>query len=538
MKKMLVLLLVVMSVGVAYAEDRYFIWSGYNSSSWWDASNWLVNGATASAEPNTTEDYYAFAKIGQDLYISPLVITANPDPNYQTRLIDIYFGGGADEDPMIVTINDCNIWCQGSFRQNWGDGTQSSIINMTGGYIETLNGAFMLNCDGRSYYCKAVFNMSGGHLKVNSNWFNTFQEETKPGITDVNVSGTAQIDTRGLFIGERGQSTMTVSGNAVINCDELFIKGYNASYNGLVAPELIVNSSLPITTPCITVNNTLSLHQDAGGDLAKSTGAGTLTINSGCVKDLDAFRFGNVGEATLNMTGGKLDITGDIQCGINNSNGNSGYAVTAYLSGGQLWANNIVDYGNATINIYLSGNAAIYLSNPGSSFENDFINGGLISASESGQKIWVIDQLQGIKIIAASEDGVPYATDLYPASSTTDVRPDVVLSWTAGVGVTSHDVYFGTDATAVADANTESPEFQGTQSATTFDPLGSGQEGWLTNGQQYYWRVDEGSYKGDVVTFTVVTCDDASTGDLNGDCKTDFSDFAIMTEYWLEYSWQ
>jgi hypothetical protein len=48
-----------------------------------------------------------------------------------------------------------------------------------------------------------------------------------------------------------------------------------------------------------------------------------------------------------------------------------------------------------------------------------------------------------------------------PADSATDVAVDADLSWSAGSGATSRDVYFGT---------TSPGSFQGNQTATTFDP--------------------------------------------------------------------
>ena len=62
------------------------------------------------------------------------------------------------------------------------------------------------------------------------------------------------------------------------------------------------------------------------------------------------------------------------------------------------------------------------------------------------------------------------------------------LSWTAGNGATSHDVYFGTDSTP------DATEFRGNQAGTTFDP------GTLTYSTTYYWQVDE------------VNTDDLATG--------------------------
>ncbi len=68
------------------------------------------------------------------------------------------------------------------------------------------------------------------------------------------------------------------------------------------------------------------------------------------------------------------------------------------------------------------------------------------------------------------------ATNPNPADGATDVSTMADLSWTAGVGAPSHDVYFGT---------VSSPPFVRNQSGTTFDP------GTMTRRATYYWRIDE-----------------------------------------------
>ncbi|MHC4395701.1 MAG: DNRLRE domain-containing protein [Planctomycetota bacterium] len=88
------------------------------------------------------------------------------------------------------------------------------------------------------------------------------------------------------------------------------------------------------------------------------------------------------------------------------------------------------------------------------------------------------------------------ATNPGPANSATGVSITADLSWTAGSGSTSRDVYFGTDSTP------DSGELQGNQTATTFDP------GTMTNNTTYYWRIDEvnagGTTLGTVWSFTTI----------------------------------
>jgi len=89
------------------------------------------------------------------------------------------------------------------------------------------------------------------------------------------------------------------------------------------------------------------------------------------------------------------------------------------------------------------------------------------------------------------------ATSPNPAHLATSVSIDANLSWTAGSGATSHDVYFGTNPTPGAG------EFKGNQAGTTYNPPGS-----LGYNTTYYWRIDEknagGTTTGDVWSFTTV----------------------------------
>jgi hypothetical protein len=74
-----------------------------------------------------------------------------------------------------------------------------------------------------------------------------------------------------------------------------------------------------------------------------------------------------------------------------------------------------------------------------------------------------------------------------PADGAVDVKPSVVLGWNAGAVAASHEVYFGTDADAVANATTASPEYKGPKALgeESIDP------GKLTLNTTYYWRIDE-----------------------------------------------
>jgi hypothetical protein len=101
-----------------------------------------------------------------------------------------------------------------------------------------------------------------------------------------------------------------------------------------------------------------------------------------------------------------------------------------------------------------------------------------------------------------------------PGNGAVDVRRDVALRWQPGVSAVSHEVYFGTSATAVTNATKASAEYKGSKPRGTeeYDP------GILQLNQTYYWKVDEvntsnpdSPWKGNIWSFTVgnfLTIDD------------------------------
>jgi hypothetical protein len=80
-----------------------------------------------------------------------------------------------------------------------------------------------------------------------------------------------------------------------------------------------------------------------------------------------------------------------------------------------------------------------------------------------------------------------------PCDGAVFVDPDADLTWIAGYGAATHDVYLGTNQAAVLDATVASPEFQANLAATSYDP------GTLAKSATYYWRVDEVSADGAAV---------------------------------------
>jgi hypothetical protein len=74
-----------------------------------------------------------------------------------------------------------------------------------------------------------------------------------------------------------------------------------------------------------------------------------------------------------------------------------------------------------------------------------------------------------------------------PANGAVGVEPTQILSWDAGTVAASHEVYFGADADAAANATKSSPEYKGPKALgeESYDP------GRLALATTYYWRIDE-----------------------------------------------
>lgn len=110
------------------------------------------------------------------------------------------------------------------------------------------------------------------------------------------------------------------------------------------------------------------------------------------------------------------------------------------------------------------------------------------------------DNNNGVHLYGITNEVVPsgMAIKPVPADKATDVYRQAVLSWGAGDGAVTHDVYLGFSAADVDAATSSDPRgvlVSAGQEETTFDP------GRLELGKTYFWRVDEvGGAPGFVVT--------------------------------------
>ena len=145
---------------------------------------------------------------------------------------------------------------------------------------------------------------------------------------------------------------------------------------------------------------------------------------------------------------------------------------------------------------------------------------------------WRVDEFDGTEINkgdvwSLTTEGAVSGPN--PANGAVGVSPTVVLGWNAGGVAASHEVYFGSDADAVANATKASPEYKGAKALgeESYDP------GKLMLDTTYYWRIDEvngvnpnSPWAGNVWSFT--------TGDFFG-----IDDFEIYdaNDNQIWYSW-
>jgi len=99
-----------------------------------------------------------------------------------------------------------------------------------------------------------------------------------------------------------------------------------------------------------------------------------------------------------------------------------------------------------------------------------------------------------LTVTETSTQGPGQTSNPTPSNGAGSVSVDQVLSWGAGAGATSYDVYLGTSSALGGG------DFRGSQSGTSFDP------GTLAYSTTYYWRIDSsngnGTTQGNVWSFT------------------------------------
>jgi hypothetical protein len=176
------------------------------------------------------------------------------------------------------------------------------------------------------------------------------------------------------------------------------------------------------------------------------------------------------------------------------------------------WQHVAATWDAVSVQLYVNGNQVGQAGNTG----NDFTASGVVRLGRptSAERFYdgglddvrLYDRRLPADEIKQMMRGDPLlAWDPQPArNATVDIRAATTLRWSAGDAAVQHDVYLGQDPAAVANADPNSPAYQGRQAGTDFSLAGRVEFG----GGGYSWRIDEvngdGSItRGFVWTFTV-----------------------------------
>jgi len=259
---------------------------------------------------------------------------------------------------------------------------------------------------------------------------------------------------------------------------------------------------------------TLNVNKGAGTDswtivAYGANDTGIITMDGGTITTDNRFYIGflapGTGSGTLNMNGGTINIGGTF--GIGYGEGSIGTKGTVNLAGGTI---NVTSTSGTNLNMAnvakldITGGTLV-LTGDRRTLITGYVTSGYIVAFNGLGDVVVTYDNTNTTVTGATN---PYkARGPKPASNVLDAPPYAVLSWTPGTGALTHDVYFGTDANAVRDANTVNTlgVYVGPQNyeVNSLTPTG------LELSHAYYWRIDEVNstnvFKGDRWQFVVAS---------------------------------
>ncbi|HBG28108.1 MAG: hypothetical protein A2Y10_00900 [Planctomycetes bacterium GWF2_41_51] len=368
--------------------------------------------------------------------------------------------------------------------------------------------------------------------------------------------------------------------------DNLWSSPKNWSNN--ILPTISVNVDVAINTtgpivnsPTTAAGNNIRIGGSSGANLVINSGTlntgewlmvgidqsgkpGTFTMNGGTV-NLGSTNSGNghlwlgyTSNGTFTINGGVLNVPG--RFGLSWSGGTA----NAYLYGGTITA----AYFSMTVSSRIDITEGMLIVNGDERTTiNGYISSNWITAyGGAGTLVVDYDNTNPGKTTVTAYLNTEKASAPNPSNNSTDVDLNANLSWAAGTGATSHNIYFGT---------TNPPAFITNQTELTYEP------GALELGTIYYWRIDEvnGSTitEGDLWNFTTtyglahnpepangsmnvslafelnwtsgtqaishdvylgtdirdVRNAQRLSADLNGDTKVDYDDMLILSDYWL-----
>ncbi len=332
----------------------------------------------------------------------------------------------------------------------------------------------------------------------------------------------------GYNAGETGEASMT---GGVLICNTKLLCGYNGAGTFTMSGGRIAVSTYDVDIGA-AANGTGSTFNISGGTINSARyfyvghlSTGTFNMSGGLVTATGANTIigqgasgGNYG--TINISAGTIDTTGQlIRLGYNTRG-------IIHMTGGQIEAGDLhIPYsdsysGQGDVNLYggTIHTAQLWMGSKGYIDIRSgtlIIDGDVTSTINSYISAGKIKSYGGACGTISVSYNTPYAGKTTvtstaslkafnpsPANGATNADIDIDLSWSAGFGATSHDIYLGTIWADVNSATTASSVFKGNRTDAIFDP------GTLVSGKTYYWRIDEkngSTYKGDVWSFTTWT---------------------------------
>jgi hypothetical protein len=235
-----------------------------------------------------------------------------------------------------------------------------------------------------------------------------------------------------------------------------------------------------------------------------ATDKGTLNMNGGTINcgvmvpSEGRLNVGYAGNSTLNMNSGTINLTSYLS--IADQAGSRG---NVHLDGGTIYATDLL-INTANGHLDIRGGTLILDGNDIAAIAG-FVSSGKISAYDgAGTVVKDYNVTNPGKTTVTGYLPSPKAINPSPFNTATNVALDATLSWTAGLGAASHNVYFGTTSPGAS---------QGNQTETTFNP------GALAPATTYYWRIDEvngpNTVTGDVWSFATISGQASSPSPAN-----------------------
>lgn len=237
------------------------------------------------------------------------------------------------------------------------------------------------------------------------------------------------------------------------------------------------------------------------------------------------FKLSNGGSAGGNVTGANnkklqlqsLDYPYLTMDGAKIKDGDSGGVLKLEISGLsngnhslQMWHCNTDGYTNSNLSISVNGKKVMSGVKCPTNVKKES-DAGISYVTWNGSSVTILITPEGggrqdVAWLNAFElDGSdPFngVSNMYPDDQCAHLDASQGLSWTAGKNAQSHDVYIGTSYDAVFNADHNSKEFKGNQTAANYALNDS-----YSSIPTYYWRVDEvsdsGTVKGAVYSFKV-----------------------------------